>query len=42
LGDGKCRKYFVGEIKGNRPLGRPKYRWDDNIKINLKKQPGRV
>jgi len=26
---------FSGEIDGKRPLGRPRHRWEDNIKINL-------
>jgi hypothetical protein len=26
---------FVGTANGKRPLGRPKYRWEDNIKINV-------
>jgi hypothetical protein len=26
---------LVGKRDGNRPLGRPKCRWEDNIKINL-------
>jgi len=25
----------VGELKGNRPLGRPRRRWEDNIKMDL-------
>jgi hypothetical protein len=27
------RKILVGKPEGNRPLGRPRYRWDDNIKM---------
>jgi hypothetical protein len=26
---------FVGKPEGNRPLGRPKHWWADNIKIDL-------
>ena len=26
---------LVGKPKGKRPLGRPRRRWDDNIKIDL-------
>ena len=33
-GEGPYR-VFVGTASGKRPLGRPKYRWEDNIKINL-------
>jgi hypothetical protein len=25
----------VGKSKGKRPLGRPRHRWEDNIKVNL-------
>jgi len=27
--------YFGGEPEGKRPLGRPKHRWEDNMKIYL-------
>jgi hypothetical protein len=27
-----CR-IFVGKPEGKRPLGRPRHRWEDNIKI---------
>ena len=36
---GKSRavyRVWVGKPKGKRPLGRPKRRWDDNIKMDLK------
>jgi hypothetical protein len=26
---------LVGEPKGKRPLGRPRHRWEDNIKMDL-------
>jgi hypothetical protein len=26
---------LVGKPEGKRPLGRPRYRWEDNIKIDL-------
>jgi hypothetical protein len=26
---------LVGKPEGKRPLGRPRHRWEDNIKINL-------
>jgi len=26
---------FVGKTERNRPLGRPRRRWEDNIKMNL-------
>jgi len=28
-------RVLVGRSEGERPLGRPKSRWDDNIKIDL-------
>ena len=27
----------MGQPEGKRPLERPKYRWEDNIKIDLRK-----
>jgi hypothetical protein len=30
-------RIFVGKPEGKRPLGRPRRRWVDNIKINLKR-----
>jgi hypothetical protein len=31
---GVCR-VLVGKPEGKRPLARPRFRWKDNIKINL-------
>ena len=28
-------RVLVGETKGERPLGRPRRRWEDNIKMDL-------
>jgi len=28
-------RIFVGKPKGKRPLGRPRCRWEDNIKLDL-------
>ena len=28
-------RVLVGKPEGNRPLGRPRRRWEDNIKMNL-------
>ena len=28
-------KVVVGKPEGQRPLGRPRHRWEDNIKIDL-------
>jgi hypothetical protein len=33
-------RVFVGFRVGKRPLGRPKYRWEDNIKRIFKKWGG--
>jgi hypothetical protein len=30
-------RILVGKSKGKRPLGRPRRRWVDNIKMNLKR-----
>ena len=29
-------RVLVGKPEGKRPLGRPRHRWEDNIKMNLK------
>jgi hypothetical protein len=31
----KCIQGFGGETRGKEPLGRPKYRWEDDIKMHL-------
>ena len=30
-------KVLVGKPEGRRPLGRPRRRWEDNIKMDLKR-----
>jgi hypothetical protein len=37
MGDGRgvCR-VLVGRPKGKRPLGRPRRKWEDNIKLDLR------
>ena len=30
-------KILAGTPTGNRPLGKPRYRWEDNIRMDLKK-----
>ena len=30
-------RFAVGKPEGKRPLGRPRRRWEDNIKIHFKK-----
>jgi len=29
-------KIFVGKPEGKRPLGRPRRRWEDNIRLDLR------
>jgi hypothetical protein len=29
-------RILVGKPEGNRPLGRPRHRWENDIKINLR------
>jgi hypothetical protein len=29
---------LVGKLEGKRPLGRPRRRWEDNIKMNRKEK----
>jgi len=31
----EVHKVLVGKPEGKRPLGRPRRRWEDNIKMNL-------
>jgi hypothetical protein len=31
----RAYRVFVGKPEGNRPLGRPMPRWEDNIKMDL-------
>jgi hypothetical protein len=31
----KMYKVLVGKPEGKRPLGRPRYRWEDGIKVDL-------
>jgi hypothetical protein len=33
---GACN-ILVGRLEGRRPLGRPRLRWEDNIKMDLRK-----
>jgi hypothetical protein len=37
MGERRCvYRVLVGKPKGKRPLRRPRRRWNDNIKMNLK------
>ena len=31
----KCIQVFMEILEGKRPLGRPRHRWKDNIKLDL-------
>jgi hypothetical protein len=33
--DGGVHRVLVGKSEGKRPLGRPRRRWEDNIKIDF-------
>jgi hypothetical protein len=36
MGKGRdVHRVLVGKPEGRRPLGRPRHRWEDNIKVNL-------
>jgi hypothetical protein len=35
-GEERCIQGLVGKPGGRRPLGRPRRRWEDNIKMNLR------
>jgi hypothetical protein len=35
MGKGEVHTELVGRLKGRRPFGRPRHRWEDNIKMNL-------
>ena len=37
MGEGRVvHRVLVGKPEGNRPLGRPRRRWEDNIKMDLR------
>ena len=41
MGEGRgVHRVLVGKPEGKRPLGRPRRRWDDNIKMDLKEVGG--
>jgi hypothetical protein len=35
-GGERCFRVLVGRPEGKRPLGRPRRRWEDNIKMDLR------
>ena len=41
MGEGRCaHRVLVGKPEGKRPLGRPRHRWEDNIKMDLQEVGG--
>ena len=41
MGEGRgVHRVLVGKPEGKRPLGRPKHRWEDNIKMDLREVEG--
>jgi len=34
-GEESVYRVLVGKTEGNRPIGRPRYRWEDNIRKDL-------
>jgi hypothetical protein len=37
IGEGRCvYRVLVGRSEGKRPVGRPRHRWEDNIKMDLR------
>jgi hypothetical protein len=39
---GNAYRILVGKLQGKRPLGRPRRRWADNIKMDLREIDGMV
>jgi len=35
VGEERHIQGFVGQLEGKRPLGRPRHKWEDNIKMDL-------
>jgi len=36
MGEGRgLYRVLVGKLEGKKPLGRPRHRWEDNIKMDL-------
>jgi len=42
MGRGEAYSFLVGKPEGKRSLGRPRCRWEDNIKTDLQKVECRV
>ena len=39
-GGERCAQCFVGKPEGKRPLEKPRHRWEDNIKMDLREVGG--
>jgi len=39
-GGERCARVLVGKSEGKRPLGRPRRRWEDNTKMDLREVGG--
>jgi hypothetical protein len=33
---GMCTRFLMGKPKGKRPLGRPRHRWEDGIRMDFR------
>jgi hypothetical protein len=43
MGEGRgAYRILVGRPEGRRPLGRPRHRWEDNIKMDFQEVGGRT
>jgi hypothetical protein len=43
MGEGRgVYRVLVGRLEGKRPLGRPRRRWEDNIKMDLRDRWGEL
>ena len=41
MGEDRCvHRLLVGKLEGTRPLGRPRRRWEDNIKMDFQEVGG--
>jgi len=41
-GDERCYSVLVGKPEGKMSLGRPRHRWENNIKMDLQEEVSRV
>jgi hypothetical protein len=41
-GEERCVQGLVGKPEGKRPLGRPRRKWEGNIKMDLQKWTGSI